>query len=103
MPSQETPTWLRAERSDSLTCSLSMTAILAKQEGVSDVLLLTAAEAGSVHHGSWFWRLARARARPGQGALSRALAGSSEEERCRVHNALGHLPAEIGLMSDWSR
>ncbi len=75
-------------------------AILAEQEGVSQALLITAAEAGEVFTtGSWFWRLARALARPGRGALSRALAASSEEEQRRVYSALDQLPAEIGLLS----
>jgi hypothetical protein len=75
-------------------------AILAEQEGVSEALLPTAAEAGEVFTtGSWYWRLARALARPGQGALSRALVASSEDEQRRVHNALDQLPAEIGLLS----
>jgi hypothetical protein len=75
-------------------------AILADQEGASGALLITAAEAGDVFTtGSWFWRLARVVARPGQGALSRALATSSEDEQRRVHNALDQLPAEIGLLS----
>jgi hypothetical protein len=63
-------------------------AILAEQEGFSQALLITASEGGEVFTtGSWFWRLGRALARP-------ALAGSSEEERYQVHNALDHLPAE---------
>jgi hypothetical protein len=75
-------------------------AILAKQEGASEALLITTAEAGEVFTtGSWFWRLARALARPGQGALSRALAASSEDEQRRVNNALEQLPAQIGLLS----
>lgn len=75
-------------------------AILAEQEGVAQALLITAAEAGEVFTtGSWYWRLARALARPGQGALSRALAASSEDEQRRVQNALDQLPAEIGLLS----
>ncbi len=53
----------------------------------------------SVHHGFVVLAFARALARPGQGALSGALAASSEEEQHRVHNALDHLPAEIGLLS----
>ena len=75
-------------------------AILAEQEGVSEALLPTAAEAGEVFTtGSWYWRLARALARPGQGVVSRALVASSEDEQRRVHNALDQLPAEIGLLS----
>ena len=46
-------------------------AILAEQQGVAEAFLITAAEAGEVFTtGSWFWRLARVVARPGQGALS---------------------------------
>jgi hypothetical protein len=75
-------------------------AILAEQQGAAKAFLNTAAEAGEVFTtGSWFWRLARVVARPGQGALSRALAASSEDEQRRVHNALDQLPAEIGLLS----
>lgn len=75
-------------------------AILAEQESVSQALLITAAETGEVFTtGSWYWRLARALARPGQGALSRALVASSEDEQRRVHNALDQLPPEIGLLS----
>ncbi|MGD0746528.1 MAG: hypothetical protein ABSB68_01800 [Acidimicrobiales bacterium] len=75
-------------------------AILAEQQGAAESLLITAAEAGEVFTtGSWFWRLARVVARPGQGALSRALAASSEDEQRRVYNALDQLPAEIGLLS----
>ncbi len=75
-------------------------AILAEQRGAAEALLITAAEAGEVFTtGSWFWRLARVVARPGQGALSRALAASSEDEQRRVHDALDQLPAEIGLLS----
>ena len=75
-------------------------AILAEQQGTAGALLITAAEAGEVFTtGSWFWRLARVVARPGQGALSRALAASSEDEQRRVQNALDQLPPEIGLLS----
>ncbi len=75
-------------------------AILAEQQGSAEALLITAAEAGEVFTtGSWFWRLARVVVRPGQGALSRALAASSADEQRRVHNALDQLPAEIGLLS----
>jgi hypothetical protein len=75
-------------------------AILAEQEGASEALLITATEAGEVFTtGSWYWRLTRALAQPGRGALSRVLAASPEDEQRRVHNALDHLPAEIGLLS----
>ena len=75
-------------------------AILAEQQGAAEALLITAAEAGEVFTtGSWFWRLARVVARPGQGALSRALAASSEDGQRRVHNALDQLPAEISPLS----
>ena len=75
-------------------------AILAEQQGAAEAHLITAAEAGEVFTtGSWFWRLARVVARPGQGALSRALAASSEDEQRRVHNSLDQLPAEIGHLS----
>ena len=43
--------------------------------------------------------MARVLARPGRGALSRALASSSEDERRRVGHALDQLPAGIGLLS----
>jgi len=49
--------------------------------------------------GSWYWRLAGALARPGTGALSRALAAMSEQERRNVEATLGDLPAGIGLLS----
>ena len=75
-------------------------ALLAEQEGVSEALLTTGAEDGEVFTtGAWYWRLARVLARPGRGALSRALAASSENEQRRVHQALDQLPAEIGLLS----
>ncbi len=38
-------------------------------------------------------------ARPGKGALSRALAASSEDKQRRVRHAPEQLPAEIGLLS----
>jgi hypothetical protein len=75
-------------------------AVLAEQEGVSEALLLTGADNGDVFTtGAWYWRLARVLARPGRGALSRALAASSEDERRRVSHALDELPAGIGLLS----
>ena len=75
-------------------------ALLAEQEGVSEALLITGAEGGEVFTtGAWYWRLARVLARPGQGALSRALAASSEDEQRRVRHALDQLPPEIGLLS----
>ena len=73
-------------------------ALLAEQEG--EALLLTGAENGEVFTtGARYWRLARVLARPGRGALSRALASSSEGERRRVGHALDQLPAGIGLLS----
>jgi hypothetical protein len=75
-------------------------ALLAEQEGASEALLITGAENGEVFTtGAWYWRLARVLARPGRGALSRALAASSEDEQRRVRHALDQLPPEIGLLS----
>ena len=62
----------------------------------AEALLITAAEAGEVFTTVLVvLGVARVVARPGQGALSRALAASSEDEQRRVHNALDQLPAEI--------
>ena len=75
-------------------------ALLAEQEGVSVALLPAGVAAGEVFTtGAWYRRLARVLARPGRGALSRALASSSEDERRRVGHALDQLPARIGLLS----
>lgn len=75
-------------------------ALLAEQEGVPEALLLTGVADGEVFTtGAWYWRLARVLARPGRGALSRALASSSEDDRGRVGHALDQLPAGIGLLS----
>jgi hypothetical protein len=64
-------------------------AVLAEQEGASEALLPAGGEDGEVFTtGAWYWRLARVLARPGRGALSRALASSSEDERRRVGHAL---------------
>jgi hypothetical protein len=98
-PSQETPTWSRAERLDPHVVIVNdalLLALLAEQEGISGALLITGAEDGEVFTtGAWYWRLAR----PGRGALSRALTASSENEQRGVHRALDQLPAEIGLLS----
>jgi hypothetical protein len=102
-PSQETPTWSRAERLDPHVVIVNdalLLALLAEQEGISGALLITGAEDGEVFTtGAWYWRLARVLARPGRGALSRALTASSENEQRGVHRALDQLPAEIGLLS----
>ena len=49
--------------------------------------------------GSWYWRLARALANPGTGALSRVLVTMSDEEQRQAETALRELPDEIGLLS----
>jgi hypothetical protein len=100
-PSQGTPTWSRAERPHFTTWSLSTTPCCWPYwPNVPEALLLTGAESSEEFTtGAWYWRLARVLARPGRGALSRALASSSEDERRRVGHASDHLPAGIGLLS----
>lgn len=49
--------------------------------------------------GSWYWRLARALASPGTGALSRVLVTMPEHEQRQAETALRDLPDEIGLLS----
>ena len=62
---------------------------------------LEAASRGEVFTtGSWYWRLSRALAQPGQGALSRALAGLEDE------SGLGGVSSQSDwntVWSDWKR
>ncbi len=75
-------------------------AVLADHHGDRvDALGVAASGAEVFTTGSWYWRLARALARPGTGALSRALAATSEQERRHIEAALGDLPAGIGILS----
>jgi hypothetical protein len=48
--------------------------------------------------GSWYWRVARAAARPGSGVLSRALAALTDDDRRDVRAKLATLPPSIGLL-----
>jgi hypothetical protein len=75
-------------------------AVVAEQPAEWAAPFVSAASRGEVFTtGSWYWRLTRALARPGQGALTRALGGLSEAEQRRVGDALEELPPEIGLLS----
>jgi len=47
---------------------------------------------------SWYWRLSRAVARGGSGALSRPFQTLSESERDQVVTALADLPTGIGML-----
>ncbi len=62
-------------------------------------LIAAAAEGEPFTTGSWYWRLARALARPGRGALSRAMEAMSDQEQRQAETALRELPDEVGLMS----
>ena len=75
-------------------------AILAGSTSASVARFVAAASQGEVFTtGSWYWRLSRALAHPGTGALSRALAALADNERRRTLDALEELPEEIGLLS----
>ncbi len=46
----------------------------------------------------WYWRLGRAVAKQGSGALSRAFATLDDERRALARRALSELPPEIGMI-----
>ena len=46
----------------------------------------------------WYWRLGRAVAQQGSGALSRAFARLDDERRALARRALSELPPEIGMI-----
>jgi hypothetical protein len=74
--------------------------VLAERQEPDVARFIDAADRGEVFTtGSWYWRLARALARPGGGSLSRALGALSDAERIRVRFSLETLPASIGLIS----
>jgi hypothetical protein len=72
--------------------------VTGRPAGLADSAGAAAARREVFTTGSWFWRLARALARPGPGALSRAPMAMSEDERRRSEMAMADLPAEIGLI-----
>lgn len=75
-------------------------AVIGEQDLPAVGHLTTSAARGEVFTtGCWYWRLAGALARPGNGALSRTFRTMTEDERHRVGRSLNELPAEIGLLS----
>lgn len=79
--------------------ALLLAVLVAQPAGRIDDLSAAASRGEVFTTGSWYWRLGRALARPGTGALSRSLAAMSERERRHAESSLSELPAEIGLLS----
>jgi len=77
-----------------------LVSLVAERDASSLAPLAEAVGRGEVFTtGAWFWRVGRAVAHPGRGALSRLWASLPEDERERARWALEELPAEIGLLS----
>jgi len=79
--------------------ALLLAVLVGRPTGRADAAMAAASSGEVFTIGSWYWRLGRALAQPGAGALSKALLAMSDQERRCAETALGELPAEIGLLS----